>query len=63
MAASLALCLSSIPFTDPVGTVTVGMIDGKFILNPTAEQREKSATAFDSLCNKRKNYDDRSWCK
>jgi polyribonucleotide nucleotidyltransferase len=40
--ASLALCLSSIPFTTPVGNVLIGMINGEFILNPTAEQREES---------------------
>ena len=41
-AASMALCLSSIPFTTPVATVQVGLIDGKFILNPTAAERELS---------------------
>ncbi|WP_461204415.1 polyribonucleotide nucleotidyltransferase [Clostridium sp. DL1XJH146] len=40
--ASMALCLSSIPFTDAVGTVLVGLIDGEFILNPTSEQRAES---------------------
>ncbi|MEA4826406.1 MAG: polyribonucleotide nucleotidyltransferase [Clostridium sp.] len=40
--ASLALCLSSIPFTKPVGTVSVGLIDGEFIINPTSKQREQS---------------------
>lgn len=42
-AASMALCLSSIPFTTPVGTVQVGLIDGEFILNPTSKQREASS--------------------
>ncbi|WP_010236112.1 polyribonucleotide nucleotidyltransferase [Clostridium arbusti] len=40
--ASMALCLSSIPFTTPVGTVSVGMIGDEFILNPTTQQREDS---------------------
>ena len=40
--ASLALCLSSIPFTNPVGTVAVGLIDGEFVINPTSKQREQS---------------------
>ncbi|MFA9398451.1 MAG: polyribonucleotide nucleotidyltransferase [Clostridiaceae bacterium] len=41
--ASLALCLSSIPFTTPVGTVSVGMNkEGTFILNPTITERETS---------------------
>lgn len=41
-AASMALCLSSIPFTTPVGTVDVGLIDGKFIANPNSKEREAS---------------------
>ena len=32
---SAALILSAIPFTQPVGAVRVGCIDGKFIANPT----------------------------
>lgn len=40
--ASLALCLSSIPFDIPVGTVSVGLIDGRFIINPTSKEREVS---------------------
>ncbi|WP_297518829.1 polyribonucleotide nucleotidyltransferase [uncultured Clostridium sp.] len=41
-AASTALCLSSIPFTTPTAAVQVGLIDGKFITNPTSEERAKS---------------------
>lgn len=40
--ASLALCLSSLPFNTPVGTVNVGMIDNKFIINPNSKEREES---------------------
>ncbi|QCX32286.1 polyribonucleotide nucleotidyltransferase [Caloramator sp. E03] len=40
--ASLALCISDIPFNTPVGAVLVGRIDGKFIINPSIEEREKS---------------------
>ena len=40
--ASLALCLSSIPFDIPVGTVSVGLVDGKFVINPTSKEREVS---------------------
>lgn len=39
---SVALSISSIPFNGPTGSVLVGLIDGEYILNPTAEQREKS---------------------
>lgn len=41
-AASMALSLSSIPFTTPVAAVQVGLIDGNFILNPTSKEREES---------------------
>ena len=41
-AASLALCLSSIPYTIPAAAVQVGIIDDKFVTNPDAEGREKS---------------------
>ena len=41
-AASMALCLSSIPFTTPVAAVQVGLIDGNYVLNPTSKEREES---------------------
>ncbi|BAK81181.1 polyribonucleotide nucleotidyltransferase [Candidatus Arthromitus sp. SFB-rat-Yit] len=41
-AASLALCISNIPYTDPVGAVMVGLVDGKFVINPTSKQREET---------------------
>jgi len=40
--ASLALCLSSIPFNMPVAAVAVGLIEDKFVINPTLAEREKS---------------------
>jgi polyribonucleotide nucleotidyltransferase len=40
--ASAALMLSPAPFLGPVGAVRVGYIDGKFVLNPTHQQLEKS---------------------
>src|SRR5271170_3620322 len=40
-AASAALTLSDIPFLGPVGAVRVGLVEGRFIANPTyAEMRE-----------------------
>ena len=39
---SIALSISDIPFYGPTGAVAVGMVDGKFILNPDADQRAKS---------------------
>ncbi|MBC2578907.1 polyribonucleotide nucleotidyltransferase [Clostridium sp. DJ247] len=41
--ASIALCLSSIPFNNPVGAVSVGLVDGNFVVNPTLNEREKSS--------------------
>ena len=40
--ASLALCISDIPFGGPAGAVTVGYIDGQYILNPTIAEKEVS---------------------
>ena len=40
--ASLALCVSDIPFHGPIAGVIVGCIDGKFIVNGTPEQMEQS---------------------
>lgn len=39
---SLALSISDIPFEGPIAGVTVGRIDGKFVINPNVEQVEKS---------------------
>ena len=39
---SLALCVSDIPFDGPIAGVTVGRINGEFIINPTTEQLEQS---------------------
>lgn len=40
--ASLALCVSDIPFNGPIAGVMVGRIDGEYIINPTPEQLEIS---------------------
>lgn len=39
---SIALTISDIPFKGPTGSVNVGYVDGEYIINPTASQREKS---------------------
>lgn len=41
--ASCALTISNMPFDGPIGAVLVGYIDGEFVLNPDASQREKSS--------------------
>ena len=39
---SVALSISDIPFAGPTGSVKVACIDGKFLVNPTVEQMDKS---------------------
>ena len=39
---SLATSISKIPFNGPIAGVKVGRVDGKFIINPTTEEAEKS---------------------
>ena len=42
LGSSFALTISDIPFAGPTGSVQVGYVDGKFIINPNSEEREKS---------------------
>ena len=42
LGSSIALSISDIPFAGPTGSVVVGLVDGKYIINPNNEQREKS---------------------
>ena len=39
---SVALATSDIPWDGPTGSVKVGRVDGKLVINPTLEQREAS---------------------
>ncbi|API94372.1 polyribonucleotide nucleotidyltransferase [Virgibacillus pantothenticus] len=39
---SIALCISDIPFAEPIAGVNVGRVDGEFVINPTIEQEGKS---------------------
>lgn len=41
--ASLALCVSDIPFNGPIAGVIVGRINGEYVINPTPEQLEKES--------------------
>ncbi len=40
--ASIALSISDIPWNGPIAGVSIGLVDGKLVVNPTAEQREKN---------------------
>ena len=42
LGASLALCLSDIPFNGPIAGVNVGLIDGEFTVNAGPEDMERS---------------------
>ncbi len=39
---SAALSISNAPFAGPTGAVSVGFVDGDYVINPDAEQRAKS---------------------
>ena len=53
---SLALGISNIPFDGPVAGVIVGKVDGKYVINPSAEELEKTtinltvAGTKDAIC-------------
>ena len=40
--ASIALSISDIPWNGPIGGALVGLVDGKLVINPTAEQNKRS---------------------
>lgn len=39
---AVALAISDIPFRGPIAGIILGLVDGVTVINPTAEQREKS---------------------
>lgn len=39
---SVAISISAIPWDGPISGVVVGLVDGKFVINPTAAEKEKS---------------------
>ncbi len=40
--ASLALYLSDIPFVNPIASVRIGLLEGKYLINPTYDERRES---------------------
>ncbi len=42
LGSSLALCISDIPFDGPIAGVKVGRVDGKLVINPSVEEKNKS---------------------
>lgn len=54
LGASIATSISDIPFDGPISTTQVGLIDGEFVFNPTAAQRERSELALTVASTKKK---------
>lgn len=46
LGAAIATCISDIPFDGPISTTQVGLVDGEFVFNPTASQKEVSDLAL-----------------
>lgn len=51
--ASAALSLSNIPFAGPVAGGRIGFIDGKYVLNPTVAELDKSAMDIVVACTRK----------
>lgn len=53
LGSSLALMISDIPFNGPIAGVEVGLVDGKFIINPTEEEQETQKKNKNKYTSKR----------
>lgn len=42
IATSIAISISDIPWNGPIGGISVGLVDGEIVLNPTLEQRARN---------------------
>lgn len=42
IATSIAISISDIPWAGPIGGISVGLVDGEIVLNPTLEQRGRN---------------------
>ncbi len=54
LGASIALSISDIPFTDPVASCNIGLINGELIVNPDSSQREESDLSLTVVSKKDK---------
>ncbi len=52
--ASIALSISDIPWNGPIAGVSIGLVDGKLVVNPTAEQREDNCLELTVAASKQK---------
>ena len=54
LGAAIATSISDIPFDGPTSTTQVGLVDGQFVFNPTAAQKEASDLALTVASTKEK---------
>ena len=54
LGAAIATCISDIPFDGPISTTQVGLVDGEFVFNPTAAQKEVSELSLTVASTKEK---------
>ena len=54
LGAAIATTISDIPFDGPISTTQVGLVDGEFVFNPTAAQKEASELALTVASTKEK---------
>ena len=54
LGAAIATSISDIPFDGPISTTQVGLVDGEFVFNPTAAQKEASDMAWTVASTKEK---------
>ena len=52
--AAIATTISDIPFDGPISTTQVGLVNGEFVFNPTADQRDISELALTVASTKEK---------
>ena len=54
LGAAIATSISDIPFDGPISTTQVGLVDGEFVFNPTADQKTVSDLALTVASTKEK---------
>ena len=54
LGSAIATAISDIPFDGPTASTQVGLVDGEFVFNPTAAQKEKSNLALTVASTKEK---------
>ena len=54
LGAAIATSISDIPFNGPISTTQVGLVDGEFVFNPTAAQKEVSDLTLTVASSKEK---------